>query len=98
MNYKKRYIALNSVGCFLDRASGYTFAMLDNVDSPYGDSPNEDDDGSYDVSVHLDDCTDEWFDSLDKKDRKVVDRYLDEHKEEKEESNNPASYYSAPRE
>ena len=75
VNYKKRYIALNSVGCFLDKVSGYTFAMLDNVDSPYGDSPNEEDDGNYDLSVHLDDCSDEWFDSLSKEDIKSINDF-----------------------
>ena len=65
MNYKNRYIALNSVGCFLDKVTGITFAMLDIKDSY-----------DKDTATHLNDCSDEWLSSLSKKDKQVVNDFF----------------------
>ena len=55
-----RLIPLDSVGSLIDPESGITYAQL------YG--------GGCDLEseVFIDDCCDEWFDSLDSNDKKIV--------------------------
>ena len=61
----KRYIKLNSVGCYLDYKTGYTFPMSINGDM---DKDN--------CVFHLDDIdNEEWFQNLSKKDLKIIKSY-----------------------
>ena len=60
MKNKERYIKLNSVGCWLDIKTGFTF-------------PNTKDNRmDKDVAVHLNDCSYEWVDSLEGFDYAIV--------------------------
>ena len=62
----ERYIKLNSVGCMLDDKTGYVFPILtlpeDSIDEF--------------ASVHVEDCDNEWIDSLSDEDRKTISRWL----------------------
>ena len=64
-NKNERYVPLYSVGCFLDKTTGMTFAMLSSSDCFCKDN-----------ATHLTDCCDEWFDSLDKKDKEIVNNLI----------------------
>ena len=55
-----RYIKLNSVGCYLNFKTGYVFPML--AGGLIGNSN----------CVDLDDCSEEWFESLSKKDLQII--------------------------
>tara|TARA_R100001594_G_scaffold93034_1_gene127383 strand:+ start:490 stop:696 length:207 start_codon:yes stop_codon:yes gene_type:complete len=58
----ERYVKLNSVGCWLDLKTGYTFPTLKNG-TRYTNK------GS---AVHLKDCSCEWIESLKGIDRAYV--------------------------
>ena len=62
---KQRYIKLESVGCWFDLKTGYTYPtiMFDNqMDEPIGDA----------MSVHLNDCSEDWLESLEGFDETIV--------------------------
>jgi hypothetical protein len=60
MEIKMKYKKLNSVGSIIDTETKMVYPQkIDNTpDLNFG--------------VHLEDCTDEWYDSLDNKDEKVL--------------------------
>ena len=53
---------LNSVGCWIDLKTGYTFPQNKNGEVVKKGF----------VAVHLNHCCAEWFDSLSDKDRKIL--------------------------
>ena len=57
-------VKLNSVGSMLDTKTGMVYPQ--NID----DTPD------LNCGGYLEDCCDEWFDSLSDKDRKIVNLYI----------------------
>ena len=57
-----RYVKLESVGCWLDLKTGYTFPMLENGTR----------ETNKDMAVHLEDCDYEWIESLEGMDEVYV--------------------------
>ena len=57
-----RYVKLESVGCWLDLKTGYTFPMLENGTR----------ETNKDMAVHLEDCDYEWIESLKGMDKVYV--------------------------
>tara|TARA_R110002050_G_scaffold60787_1_gene134712 strand:- start:403 stop:609 length:207 start_codon:yes stop_codon:yes gene_type:complete len=58
----ERYVKLNSVGCWLDLKTGYTFPTLKNGTR----------ETNKDSAVYLKDCSYEWIESLKGMDRVYV--------------------------
>ena len=72
----ERYIKLESVGCWFDLKTGYTFPILEeeNVKVPSikqnQKEPTFDINGS--LAVHLKDCAEEWLEYLEGFDETIV--------------------------
>ena len=64
-NINKRYIRLNSVGCFLDTKNDLVFPIDLKKNHNYELNKIKN-------AVHLNDCCNEWFDSLDSNDFKLL--------------------------
>ena len=59
----ERYVKLNSVGCWLDIKHGYTYPITS--EGGITSSPR----------VSINDCSDEWYQSLDSYDFEIVKEY-----------------------
>ncbi len=60
---KQRYIKLESVGCWFDLKTGYTFPILKDKELSIQEK---------DSAVHISDCSYEWIESLEGFDETIV--------------------------
>ena len=74
----KHLILLKSVGTFLNKKNKMTYPAMKNnkkVFTSFDKLQNLfEPDLSEDVAVHLEDCTDEWYEALSPYDRKIIDK------------------------
>ena len=67
----ERYVKLNSVGCWFDLKTGCTFPIIkgSNDSNQKGDKVVSD---IYGTAVYVEDCSDEWIESLKGIDKTIV--------------------------